>query len=197
MNSTPPLRLHPRLLLLPALLIAGCALAPRPAIQPVPSAAPVTTIYLVRHAERAPGQGDVPISEAGQLRARALRDTLAGRGIAAIVVSQFRRTAETAQPFAEAAGLTVEARPFDLFDIKNGARTLATTLATEFAGRSVLVVGHSNTIPVMVGALTGTERPDLHDADYDGLYIVRIVNGQTTAARIRYGADDGTPDPAG
>jgi broad specificity phosphatase PhoE len=181
-------------------LTGACASAERTASPPAPYVAPpppVTTLYLVRHAERAPGQGDVSISDAGRLRALALRDTLLRRGVSAIVVSQFRRTAETAQPLADATGLPLSIRTLDLFDIKNEARTLATTLAREHAGRTVLVVGHSNTIPAMLGALTGTERADLHDRDYDGLYVVRLVGDQATVTRLRYGADDGTPDPAG
>ncbi|HYE58136.1 MAG TPA: histidine phosphatase family protein [Rhodothermales bacterium] len=183
---------------LPLVLLCACASSQRPAAVPVAStvyAPSVTTIFLVRHAERAPGQGDVPLSEVGRLRALALRDSLLRRGVSAIVVSQWRRTADTAQPLAEATGVPVTARPLDMFDVKGSARAVAMALAAEHAGRTVLVVGHSNTIPAMVSALTGTERADLNDGDYDGLYVVRITGGQATVTRLRYGADDGVPDP--
>ncbi|MGH9944819.1 MAG: hypothetical protein ACRD9R_20920, partial [Pyrinomonadaceae bacterium] len=41
-------------------------------------------------------------------------------------------------------------------------------------GRTVLVVGHRNTVPSLVEALSGKPAPALNDSDYDQLYIVTV-----------------------
>jgi probable phosphoglycerate mutase len=66
------------------------------AAAPSPSVAPATVVLLVRHAERAPGSGDVPISEAGQARARALAEVGKVAGVQVIITTQFQRTKQTA-----------------------------------------------------------------------------------------------------
>ena len=63
-----------RLLLVLAVALMGAAPSP---------AAPATVVLLVRHAERAPGSGDVPISDAGQARAQALAEVGKGAGVSA------------------------------------------------------------------------------------------------------------------
>lgn len=56
-------------LMLGALLLV--AAAPAPMVAP-PVVAPPTVILVARHAERAPGTGDVPLSAEGEARARVL-----------------------------------------------------------------------------------------------------------------------------
>jgi probable phosphoglycerate mutase len=81
-----------------------------------------TSILLIRHGESAParpdvafalvdGQGDPDLVEAGQTQATLVAERLAEEPIAAIYVSNLRRTAETAAPLASRLGLepTVEA----------------------------------------------------------------------------------------
>jgi hypothetical protein len=64
------------------------------------------------------------------------------------------------------------------------------------AGGTVLVVGHSNTIPAIVGAL-GAPRPrDLCDSEYDQLFVVILGDtGPPRLVRSRYGAAS-PPDTA-
>jgi hypothetical protein len=60
---------------------------------------PITDIYLIRRAEKADASSDPPLSADGQVRAQALAHVLANTGIAAIYVTGFRRTQETAAPW--------------------------------------------------------------------------------------------------
>src|ERR1700754_587360 len=62
---------------------------------------PVTTIFLIRHAERAdePRQ-DPPLTEKGVARSQALARLLSTADIKAIYTSQFARTKLTAAPLA-------------------------------------------------------------------------------------------------
>jgi broad specificity phosphatase PhoE len=80
------------------------------------------------------------------------------------------------------------------------ARAVADTIRNRFAGQTVLVVGHSNTIPAIVGALGAPRPPDLCDAQYDQLFVVVISDGgPARLIRSRYGApsDDSSPACAG
>jgi hypothetical protein len=57
------------------------------------------------------------------------------------------------------------------------------------AGGTVLVVGHSNTIPAIVGALGAPQPRDLCDSEYDQLFVVVIGDtGPPRLIRSRYGA---------
>ena len=62
------------------------------------------------------------------------------------------------------------------------------------AGEVVLVVGHSNTIPAIVGALGGPRLPDLCDGQYATLYVLALpARGPARLIRSTYGAAD-APD---
>ena len=51
-----------------------------------------------------------------------------------------------------------------------------------------MVVGHSNTVPEVVGELTGTELDDIDDKEFDRLYVVSVcAGGGSTFALTRYG----------
>jgi broad specificity phosphatase PhoE len=146
-----------------------------------------TTIYLVRHAEKAAAPADDPALDAlGQARARALAHSLENAGIDRVVVTQYRRTGLTAAPLAGAAGVT----PI-VVDTRMGGAAHAKVVADSaraVRGASVLVVGHSNTIPLIVRELGGTAEP-LTDDDYDDLFVVLIPpSGPVRTVHARYGA---------
>ena len=133
-----------------------------------PSATAQGTVFLVRHAERADTASgmttaDPSLSDAGRARAVSLATLLKDAGIAAIFVTEFKRTRETAAPLADALGLvpTVVAQN----DLKALISKLASTVG------NVLVVGHSNTLPAMLDAL-GVTPPAIGDADFDNLFLV-------------------------
>lgn len=158
-------------------------LAQMPAAKPVEgqaaaSAAKATTIYLVRHAEKTGPSGDVELSDAGKKRAECLARTLSDAGLAAIYTTEFKRTQATAEPAASKSGVTPTVVP--------GADTkqLVAALIKE-SGKNVLVVGHSNTIPMIIEAL-GAGKVTIKDEEYDHLYIVTLVNGQASLASLRY-----------
>lgn len=177
-----------------AVLLGGCA--PRVAPTSLASDETPTVLVLVRHAEKAAEPAaDPPLTVAGEARARALADALADAGVEAVVASQFRRTMETGAPLADRLGVEVETRPLT-GDPAEAARTLALDLAVEYRGRTVLVVGHSNTIPTMVNALTGLSLVDLDDSDYDGLYVVVLDGGGPGASARLVHAQVGAPDPS-
>jgi len=146
-----------------------------------------TTVYVVRHGEaEQDGTRDPALTSAGESRAEALRAALADAGIAAIYSSPYRRTQATATPLAGALGLRLH--EYDPRD----AGALVTRIRREHAGRSVLVVGHSNTVPLVVEALGAARPPDLAHAEHDPVFIVRISDRTVETALLRYGAPSDT-----
>lgn len=148
-----------------------------------------THVYIVRHGEKelTPGLADPPLTAAGQQRALALRDSLQRNGMLAGVFSTATaRTKGTAQPLADKLNL-----PVQTYDAKQLA-VLARRVRQEYRGKTVLVVGHSNTILETAEAF-GAARPvpTIGDNEYDYLLEVRIPRDSTrqpTATARRYGA---------
>lgn len=164
------------------------AAAPPAVAQP---AAGPSLVVLVRHGEKAPVPGDdPPLSAAGQARARALDSALAHLSPSAIVVSTRRRTVETAAAVRARTGVTPT-----VVSLEGGgaAHVQAVARAVRAARGTVLVVGHSNTIPAVVTALGGPPLPDLCDASYATLFLVQpsaAADGKAVVVRAQYGAAD-------
>ena len=153
-----------------------------------------TTVYVVRHAERAEdGTGDPPLSPDGQARAQALRAALSDIPLAAVHTTQLQRTVLTAGPVARANGLEIHQHPIASGEAESHSAALAEYLVRHHCGEQVLVVGHSNTVPMIVSALTGRPEPELSELDYDFLYQVRLMpDGEALLLRSRYGRSNRT-----
>jgi phosphohistidine phosphatase SixA len=140
------------------------------------------TVFVVRHAEKADlPTGDPVLSEAGKLRAKSLSAVLADAGISAIYTSQATRARLTALPLANRLHLEANREFAD-------QQALAQAILQR-PGRSVLVVGHSNTVPQLIQALGGGLIPDIQEAwEFDNLYVVTIFGpGQVAVSRLHYG----------
>lgn len=146
---------------------------------------PVTTVILVRHAEKASQEDDSPLTAAGMERAKELARVLAGVKVDAIYTTQFRRVQDTAVPVAEALGLT----PI----VRNTGATYATDLAkhilSENRGKTVLVVGHSNTTIAVLKALGASDVTPMPESQFDNLFVLTDVDGAAPrVVALRYGA---------
>lgn len=169
-----------RRLLFAVFTLASAAL---PAIAQTPAP---TTVILVRHAEKAAAPADdPPLTAAGEARARDLVQAVRDAGVAVVITTQFARTRATAQPTATTLGITPTVVP------ATSAAHVRDVVAEiqKHAGQTVLVVGHSNTVPAIVEAL-GAKRPvAICDSQYDDLYVVTIRGaGTTNTVHARYGA---------
>jgi ketosteroid isomerase-like protein/broad specificity phosphatase PhoE len=150
-----------------------------------------TTILMVRHAER-PGQAD-SITVAGSWRARALAHVAASAGVQAIYRSDTKRNQLTAEPVAAALGLT----PVVYAAKDNDA--LVQRIFAEHEGGTVLVLGHSNTVPKIIAAAGGPTIPDLPDDEFDRLFVVVVPpcrRGAATLVQLQYGQPSPPPAPA-
>ncbi len=157
-------------------------------------AAPPTVVLLVRHAEKAaqPPQ-DPPLSDAGSARAQALLAVARDAGVTAIITTQYERTRKTAEPTAVALHVTPEV--VDAGPLAQHAKAVADRILAH-AGGTVLVVGHSNTVPAIVEALGAPKPRDICDSEYDQLFVVVLGDaGPPRVIRSRFGAASAA-DPA-
>ncbi len=147
-------------------------------------------VFIVRHAEKASAtEADPSLSEEGKARAAALAGALSDARVSAIIVTPRRRTTETAANVASATKVMPIIVPFGASTPEHAA-SVATAVRSSDAV-AVLVVGHSNTVPAIIAALGGPRMPDLCDAAYANLYIVRLpANGASTLVRAQFGAPD-------
>jgi phosphohistidine phosphatase SixA len=152
-------------------------------------AATGTTVVVVRHAEKnTDDPRDPSLSAAGQQRARDLSATLKDAGVTDVYVTQYKRTRQTAEPLAQASGISIVERPINATNSAIYAQDLAHEILTRSAGKSVLVVGHSNTVPDIVKALSGSPVPPITDAEYDHIFVVTIpAAGSPRVMQLRFG----------
>jgi len=155
----------------------------------------VTTVFLVRHAERAqePAQ-DPALTEAGRARAEALARLLSGAGVKAVYTSQFARTQQTAEPLAKLLGVPVN--PVALALKPDRPREVSEQSISELKGKveghtggAVLVVGHTNSVPDLIRALGGDIVPTMDESKYDNLFVVTVyAPGRAKVVQLKYGA---------
>jgi len=150
-----------------------------------PADSTCTTVILVRHAEKNPhpAGGDAGLNTQGLVRARELARTLEGAGVSAVYASFYGRARMTAAPLAEAIGDSV--RVYD----PNHLDALAARVRAEGRGKTVVIVGHGDTIGPTIEALTGQALGKVEPAPYDGMWVLTLRNGgEFTLVRLRYGA---------
>jgi broad specificity phosphatase PhoE len=147
-----------------------------------------TTVIFVRHAEKMATPADDPgLSPAGERRVaeltRQLVDADVVAGIDAVYSTPYRRTEETVRPVAEALGL-----PLNSYDAAD-TEAIMEHIVREHKGKIILVAGHSNTLPALIGNMGASKKvPEINDNEYDNIYIVSIPwFGKTKTIRLRYG----------
>jgi broad specificity phosphatase PhoE len=157
--------------------------------------ASATVVLLVRHAEKAAQPGDdPPLTQDGRRRAEALAEVVKDAHPTAIITTQLRRTVETAQPSASATGVTPEVVPVSSTTAQQNAVEVAAAVR-KHAGETVLVVGHGNTVPLIIVALGGPKPPDICEPVYDKLFVL-VLGEKARLIQSRYGvpAPPTTPD---
>jgi len=154
-----------------------------------------SSIYLVRHAEKLEGP-DPGLTAAGMARAEALKDKLAGVHLDAIYVTQWQRTQLTAAPIAQARDLSPIVRSTRGRPISEHVQALIADLNANHCGETVLLVGHSNTLPRIIYSLTGKQIGEMNEQTYNRLFHIRFQAGQPVEViRTEYGAPNPIAGP--
>jgi 2,3-bisphosphoglycerate-dependent phosphoglycerate mutase len=165
-------------LLIAALILSGSSIY-----------AQTTTIWLVRHAEKAVpaptatmASADPDLSPEGKKRAEALAKELKDHKIAAIFTTAFKRTTQTAEPTQKLFNLPAP-KNYDPAKLK----AFAKNVLWEYAGKNVLIVGHSNTVIPTLEAFGGMVAfTALADDDYDMLFKITVSTGSLVSTGVRY-----------
>jgi len=146
-----------------------------------------TTIVVIRHAEKAlDSVADPPLTEAGEERAALLARMFGNAAspghIGAIYISPALRSRLTAAPLASRLGLTPIVAPDD------DPKGLARRVLREHAGGRILVIGHSDTVPLIVATLSGNNHiPEIGAQEYGTMYIVTVPRiGRANLLRLSY-----------
>lgn len=148
-------------------------------------AASTTLVVVTRHAEKAEGGDDPPLSAEGLARAERLGAIFGADRTAptidVVFVTDRRRSGDTARPLAARLGVPVITLPADDLD------GLRRRIFAEYRGRHVLVVAHSNTVPQIVKSLAdGGDYPAIAETEYGTAYVVAIPRWSRPAVlRVR------------
>lgn len=131
-----------------------------------------TTVIVVRHAEKMDDSGDPLLSEAGSARAIALADALEHANLGAVLTTQYQRTRLTGAVAAERAGVTAQVIP--AANPMQGHLDALKEAVQANAGRTVLIVGHSNTVPLIVRALGGPDVGGIEESEYGDMFVLTL-----------------------
>jgi len=142
------------------------------------------TIILLRHAEQIPTggmmDGDPPLNDTGARRAQTLASVLKDADVRAIYVSQYVRAQQTAEPLARALGVKPEVVA------KDDLKALTERLKAHDGEGAILVVAHSDTIPVLLKAWGYTQPVTIEKTEFNSLwFVVSRPDGAPLVSRIR------------
>jgi phosphohistidine phosphatase SixA len=147
---------------------------------------PITTVILVRHAEKniEPNNQDPDLSAEGFERAQEIARVFGESGVNAIYATQFKRTQQTVKPLADRTGV-----PVTLLDA-NQTDELVRRIQTDHRGQTVFISGHNNSVPAIASALSGETYPLIPESEYDNLFLVTIYRfGKAKVVKLKYGKE--------
>ncbi len=129
-----------------------------------------TTIYLIRHAEKADSSPNTELSPEGKKRANDWANYFQLLTIDFIYSTQYIRTQSTGLPTAISQKKEIIAYNPSELDLKK--------IITENAGKTILIIGHSNTIPKHINQLLGEEKyPEIPENEFGNLYCIKEKKG--------------------
>ena len=132
----------------------------------------VTRYYLIRHAEkdRTNTTNKNPnLNSDGLLRAKKWAKHFEKIELDAVYSTDYNRTQQTAAPTAKSKGLIIQSY--------NSSKMYDSIFKKNTKGKTVLVVGHSNTTPVFANTILGQKKyKNMADNDNASLYIVTLIN---------------------
>lgn len=140
----------------------------------------VTTYYLIRHAEKDRSDSkerDPILTKQGIERAENWAKVFKDVPFDMVYSTNYNRTKATAQPTATAKDLELSLYdPNQMFDEK---------FQEETKGKTVLVVGHSNTTPAFANAILKEKKyEDIPDDDNGYLFIVTVQSDNSVSSQV-------------
>ena len=141
----------------------------------------VTTYYFIRHAEKLrvdKTDRNPNLNSKGLKRAEAWKEIFSNISFDAIYSTDYTRTRLTAKPTADSKNLPILIyNPRDLY---------SKAFQNQTKGKTILVVGHSNTTNVFANKVVGFEKyQEIKDNNNSNLYIVTIMNGNSSSILLQ------------
>ncbi len=136
-----------------------------------------TTIYLVRHCEKAKdGTSDPDLTPEGRARAARLATILEHAGLDQIVTTQYKRTKQTGEAVQQKSAGTA------LVNVSAEAQEAwLAAILSERRGDQFLSVGHQNTVPFLLNKLVGKlQYQNIPDDEFGRLYVAVTQGGRNT-----------------
>jgi len=145
-----------------------------------------TTVLLVRHAEKGLGS-DPDLTPEGRQRAQALVAIGRQAGVVAAFHTQYKRSAQTAQPLAADLGIPMIQVDYTPGQEAAHAEALVRAVLAAYAGKVVLVVGHTTTLPVIMEKLGVRSLPAMPETQYGDLFVIIRTGTEGTLVPGRFG----------
>ena len=147
---------------------AGCATTSAQTLQP--------NIYVMRHLQTPAGVTDPDLTDEGQRYAGLVNEWFRRDPPTVIYVSNTKRAQQTAEPLAQRLKLAPK--------VYNPADTPGLVASVLKESGTVLVVGHSNTVPEIIASLGGERPRELTHEDFGDIWHVAVPDRLTTHVRI-------------
>ena len=143
-----------------------------------------STIYLVRHAEKLSGKDPLLTTE-GNNRAGDLFRVLKDKKIKRIYVTEYKRTQNTGDSLRIYSGIDTVLYSSD----SSCTDLLNKIVANNDLNDAILIIGHSNTIPIVIQklGLTGYPSDYIADNEFDNLFLMKFRKGNPTLKKLKYG----------
>lgn len=142
----------------------------------------ITTYYFIRHAEKAtddPSNRDPDLTEAGIKRSQNWAKVFEDISFDLIYSSDFKRTRATAQIIADSQSKKVS--------FYNASKLNDEDFQEKTTGKTVLVVGHSNTNPEFINYILQEEKySNIDESEYGSLYIITVMPDGSKTSTVLY-----------
>lgn len=145
-----------------------------------------TTFIIIRHAEKESTGSDPNLSADGVLRAEELKRILTNISINAVYSTNYNRTKQTVAPLATAKGIIVKE-----YATSKPYAQLINEIHTAHRGKTVVIVGHSNTVPDILKEVSNNAfSVTINENQYDNLFIVNLPDSLSpTVTHLKYGKE--------
>ena len=141
----------------------------------------VTTYYFIRHAEKIrvdKTDRNPNLNSKGFKRAVAWKEVFSNISFDAIYSTDYTRTRLTAKPTADSKNLPIL--------IYNPRNMYSKTFQNQTKGKTILVVGHSNTTNVFANKVVGFEKyQEIKDNNNSNLYIVTLTDKKASSVLLK------------
>ena len=139
-----------------------------------------TTYYFIRHAEKVQKStnNNPDLTKKGKKRAVYWSEVFQHVNFDMIFSTNYKRTIATASPTAISKKLKIK-----LYDAK---KLYSKDFKEKTRGKTILIVGHSNTTNAFANKVLGEEKyPQIDDSNNSNLYIVTVIDGKVSSVLLK------------